>query len=459
MTDIVFVTAPKVSPETPPAGPAVLKSYLLTKGIQSKYLDWNKDFFELCKDETKYWNFGTVEGNNLQDKEFDRLWSKHIASIKEYFLTNVLSETKFLGISLFSFESHHAAEKLCRLFKEIFPDKKIIIGGPGANGVTEKFLTQSICDYSIPGDGEEALVHLLQGKEHQGINSYYIDRSVSMDEIPVGNFDDLDLKKYKGGIYIRTSKGCVLNCTFCDVRSLWPKYQFQSPQKTIKDLRTIRDKYPEIIDVKFADSLLNASMSKYRELLELMAVEKFPMKFEAKIIIRPSHQMIENDYKLMKEANFHLVLPGVESGSEQVRAHMGKIFSNQDLEFFLDNMQKYQMKALFLFIIGYITETEEDFQETLNLITLINTKYPNVVPTIAMGEQLFVLPGSPLYDRKNEFDVFDHTYWVINGNTKAIREDRNNRLIEHATKMNIRAVCRKASEGDTVLKYEKKLAG
>jgi len=453
MTSIVFVTAPKISPETPPAGPAVLKAYLLKKSIESLYLDWNKDFFELCKDNTSYWSFGTVEGNNLQDAEFERLWENYFLDIKEYFLTNIPKHTSFIGISLFSFESAYAARKLCNFFKEYFPDKKIVIGGPGSNSVSKEFLEKNICDYSIPGDGEEALVALLQGKLHPGINSYFIDKDLDMDEIPVGNFDDLNLNNYKDGIYIRTSKGCVLSCSFCDVRSLWPKFQYQSPEKTIQDLRTLQSKYPEIKDVKFADSLLNGSMSQFRKLLELMAAEKFDMSFETKIIIRPEHQMPESDYKLMKEANFNLVLPGVESGSEKVRKHMGKMFSNKDLIFFLDNMQKYQIKAIFLFIIGYITETEEDFQETLDLITLLSEKYADVVPTIATGEQLFILPGSPLYEQKDIFEIFDHTHWEANGNTKTVREDRNKRLLEHARAANIKSVCRKASEGSITLKY------
>lgn len=453
MISIVFVTAPKVSPETPPAGPAVLKAYLLKKGFNSLYLDWNKDFFELCKDHTNYWNFGTTEGNQLQDTEFERLWQKYFLNIEKYFKDNIPQDTKFIGISLFSFESTYAAKKLCLFFKEYFPDKKIVIGGAGSNSVSKEFLENKTCDYSIPGDGEEALIALLNGKSHPGINSYFIDKSLSMDDIPVGNFDDLNLSNYKGGIYIRTSKGCVLNCSFCDVRTLWPKFQYQSPEKTIEDLRTLRIKYPEIKNVKFADSLLNGSMNQFRKLLQLMAAERFPMSFETKIIIRPEHQMPESDYKLMKEANFKLVLPGVESGSEKVRKHMGKMFSNKDLIFFLDNMQKYSMKAIFLFIIGYITETEEDFQETLNLITLLSEKYPDVVPTIAMGEQLFILPGSPLYEQKEIFDIFDHTYWEANGNTKSIREDRNNRLLKHAKSANIKSVCRKASEGDITLKY------
>jgi len=456
MCKIVFVSVPKISPDTPPAGPAVLKAYLLKYKIESLFLDWNKELFIKAGNTSKYWQFGTVDGNKLQDQEFDRIWDEHFDWIYSYFAVHIPNKVEFIGLSLFSFESAYAAEKLSLFFRKYFPDKKIVIGGAGSNTVTERFLEKNIVDHSIPGDGEEALIKLLNGEEHPGIDSYYIDRKLPMDDIPVGNFDDLDLSKYKGGIYIRTSKGCVLNCTFCDVKSLWNKYQQQSPEKTIEDLRIIRDKYPTIKDVKFADSLLNGSMSTFRALLALMANEKFPMRFETKIIIRPAHQMPESDYKLMKDAGFHLVLPGVESGSERVRRHMGKMFTNDDLRFFMDNMQENGLKALFLFIIGYITETEEDFQETLDLITLIHTKYADVVPTIAMGEQLFVLPGSPLYDRREDFDVFDHTYWEMNGNTKSVRENRNNRLLSHAAEMNINAVCRKASEGSTVLKYEKK---
>ena len=69
-----------------------------------------------------------------------------------------------------------------------------------------------------------------------------------------------------------------------------------------------------------------------------------------------------------------------------------------------------------------------------------------------MGEQLFVLPGTQLYDMEEHFDVFDHTHWEMNGITKNVREDRNRRLIDHATELNITAYARKASEGDTVLK-------
>ena len=200
MVKIVFFTVPKISPDTPPAGPAVLKAYLLKNNIQSIYYDWNRDFFDIC-DDKKYWEFGTVDGNKLQDQEFDRLWQKNYKWIQNYFDQNIPKSCEFIGLSLFSFESAYAAEKLCKYLKDQYPNKKIVLGGPGSNTVTN-LLETKVVDYIIPGDGEEALVHLLQGIEHPGINNYYIDTKTAMDDIPVGNFDDLKLAKYKGGIYI-----------------------------------------------------------------------------------------------------------------------------------------------------------------------------------------------------------------------------------------------------------------
>ena len=104
MVKIVFFTVPKISPDTPPAGPAVLKAYLLKYNIQSIYYDWNRDFFDIC-DDKKYWEFGTVDGNKLQDQEFDRLWQKNCKWIENYFDQNIPKSCEFIGLSLFSFES------------------------------------------------------------------------------------------------------------------------------------------------------------------------------------------------------------------------------------------------------------------------------------------------------------------------------------------------------------------
>ena len=42
---------------------------------------------------------------------------------------------------------------------------------------------------------------------------------------------------------------------------------------------------------------------------------------------------------------------------------MRKKFTNDDLDWFVTNLGKRKIKMKFLLIVGYPTETEEDFQE------------------------------------------------------------------------------------------------
>ena len=52
--------------------------------------------------------------------------------------------------------------------------------------------------------------------------------------------------------------------------------------------------------------------------------------YKGQFIFRPANQMPDRDYDLMRTAGCKLVQIGVESGSERVREHMRKKFTNDD---------------------------------------------------------------------------------------------------------------------------------
>lgn len=453
---IVFTSVPKVAPWAPLSGPAVLKGYLSAHGIDSFYLDWNRELYDRYHEKV-FWEFGSDVGRDLQDEYFHKVWDETRDWTVNRFREEIRPTTKFIGLSILSFESYYAARHLIRMIREEFPDIQIVLGGTGSSGLYEELKDAGLIDHIIAGDGEEALVALVQGEEHEGHKKYLVSQTLGMDDVPFADYDDLDMTKYDR-LFLRSSKGCVKNCSFCDVRSLWPKFQFQSIQRTVDELEDIYKRYPDIKDVEFSDSLLNGSPTNFRKMLEMIIDRGIKLKLRAKIIIRTPKQMPASDYDLMKEAGFTTLIPGVESGSFEVRKHMGKDFTDDDLEFFLEHMGRVRLRGLFLFIVGYITETEEDFQKTLDLISHIHANHPTVVDTVAFGEQLFILEHTPLSDMKEQFDVFDHTHWEMNGITREIRVDRQERLIAHAKEMSINPVCRKGPEGDVTIKRKEKVA-
>ena len=58
---------------------------------------------------------------------------------------------------------------------------------------------------------------------------------------------------------------------------------------------------------------------------------------------------------------------GVETGSDKIRWEMDKKFTNEDIDFQLEEFNKHGLRVFFLMLIGYVTETSDDHKETLKM--------------------------------------------------------------------------------------------
>ena len=116
--------------------------------------------------------------------------------------------------------------------------------------------------------------------------------------------------------------------------------------------------------------------------------------------------MPEEDFKLMAEAGAGTMLIGVESGSQAVRDHMQKKFTQDHLDYCLAMFEKYKIKCRFLMIIGYPTETQQDFQDTLDMFTRykhLNDK--GIIEEVNLGLTLNLLPNTPLHENKDKDNI------------------------------------------------------
>jgi hypothetical protein len=55
MTDIVFCIVPKLEPESPTVGPAVLKQICENNGYTARVLDLNIDLFDYLRKDNMHW--------------------------------------------------------------------------------------------------------------------------------------------------------------------------------------------------------------------------------------------------------------------------------------------------------------------------------------------------------------------------------------------------------------------
>jgi radical SAM superfamily enzyme YgiQ (UPF0313 family) len=294
-----------------------------------------------------------------------------------------ISETKpdVILFSVFSSQSLDFVVPVATWARELAPDAYLSVGGRGLDN-TERRTQLNYAEYFIKylpvnctytGDAENQLLQVVESR-YQG---HWTAKPVNAEELtsaPAAAWDGLEFSKYDGyaagelRIPLTASKGCVRQCTFCDVAGSWPKYVFRKGEDVGQEIVKI---YHDtgINKIEFTDNLVNGSISNFRAMNRVVA-EQIPnvIDYMGYAICRPKNEFPERDFELASIAGAKLFKVGIESGSEKVRHDIKKKFSNEDIDWFAHNCSKYNIKQRWLMFVGYPTETEEDFQDTLALL-------------------------------------------------------------------------------------------
>jgi radical SAM superfamily enzyme YgiQ (UPF0313 family) len=213
-------------------------------------------------------------------------------------------------------------------------------------------------------------------------------------------------------IPITGSRGCIRKCSFCDIHVAWKKYRYRSGKSIAKELIYHYKKY-NVRNFWFTDSLINGSMKNFRELCECL-VEFYQandlslrhFNWGGQFIVRDERSMTVKDYQLAAAAGMNGVAMGIESLSESVRDHMKKGFSNKDLDFTLEQIHANNMNCYFLMIVGYPTETLDDFIYAIDKFTDYQ-KYAldGTIYGVNLGSTASIDEGTPLWHQIDQLDM------------------------------------------------------
>ena len=470
MIDIIFLTLPRLELRAPITAPAILKSMVESRGFKAFCYDLNLDLW-LNIDTEKYGNvwFDTDLTFRYEDK-FQDFWDNVISQHTDRWI-NVIKEKnpKWIGITIFSQRSKWISIAICKLIREQFPHIKIVVGGPFAEHTGPALYKKQLADAYVIGEGENAIVSILNGDfDVPGVNGNPAEQINDLDTIPIPDYSDFLIEKYpttwsdprikddsKMGtdfVYITGSRGCVRKCSFCDIQSVWPKFRFRSGISIANEMCEQNQKYGSKRFL-FTDSLLNGSVKQLKDICTTLIKYKDeslmkPVRWQGQFIARPEHQMGEEVYALMAEAGLRFVSIGIESGSEKVRDDMQKMFNDEAMDFTFRMCEKYNIEMAWLLLVGYPTETEEEFQKTLDMLDKYNhINEKKLVRSVALGPTLDIVPGSPLYWNQHKIGItWDETNnWVLGDNTREVRIRRWLRLKEKCLELNY-PVVEKATE-------------
>lgn len=466
--DCLILTLPKILPLAPTPGAARLKAIGQSFGYSVQTIDlniklWNSSSrFRDLLDPTDTSFFDPVIFPALFKKEFSSFCQAWIDEIAE-------SRPKWVGLSVLSYQSELFAAEFCQMLRRKDPCIRILLGGPGASSFGSRFKDKNWIDVSMVGEAERPFLELLGSAEVSANFEAWSDQSL------IADYSDYDLSEYSDELwqnvvpqvgargaktlFVTGSTGCVRNCSFCDVRSQWKKFFQRSADDVVNEVSALCTQY-KVTNFFFTDSLMNGDKVKFDKFLDLMI--QFNSKksnsekvtYEGYMICRARRDMNDNYFEKLKKSGLRKIYLGVETGSDKVRADMRKGYSREDLDYFVEQLHRVNIEISLLLMVGFPTETEEDFCETLELLTQYHQKGflgPHQIMRTASFNWTTIIPeNSPLFQKTDEWQIDmkeGESLWVKKNiylnkkgdsieeiNSPEMRAFRYKRLVRHLEK-------------------------
>lgn len=426
--DIVLAIVPRIQDDFgyTPAGPALLKGSLESQGFQTKIIDFNAQLEQTLTDKQLYAVSNFFMTNDMYHAATCEL---ALQCVDQWAQQIVEQQPRWLGISVFSYNSQRAARLLSIRVKQLDPGIKIVIGGAGiATDFTfgESMLELRLIDAMIRGEGELALIELLKGNtNYPGINGQPPRQIDDLESLSYPDYDDYTLRSYtnRNGLValpITGSRGCVRHCTFCDVASQWPNYRFRSGSNIADEIKHQVQRYG-VTAFRFTDSLVNGSLRAFKDMIAQLADFRSSLPDDQKFlwdghfIIRGQREMPPRMFDTMAQAGANVMLIGVESGSQAVRDHMKKGFTQEQLDYCMQQFARVGIKTRFLMIVGYPTETAQDFQATLDMFTKYQPYAESgIINEVNLGLTLNLLPNTPLHQNQQQLGIVQEANHINN---------------------------------------------
>jgi radical SAM superfamily enzyme YgiQ (UPF0313 family) len=417
---ILILNFPKIALEAPPLAPAILSSICDSFSLENQFIDCNLELHERLplpqKEEIL---------SRYCERFVDDLSISSRKILNDYFddLVAICNEFDLIAISVFSSHSVILTHDFLSRSRSNL-QAKIVVGGAGirSNGIGEtrqnsslpfyKTLhDQNLIDYWILGEGEDAFAKLLMGQDDfLGINNDRFNSLENFDLVPIPSFDKFFLDRYRVGdkkiAPIEGSRGCVKKCTFCDINKTWGKFKYKNGESLTNEILFLQKKY-SIDHFWFNDSLINGSMKAFRDFTQSLAKSRpNNLTWSSQAIVRPRSSRDREDFEAMKNSGCSALAVGLESFSERTRFHMGKKFTDDDLDNFLNLAQEFDISVILLLIVGYPTENQEDIDRALEqLDRYSHLADDGTIAFLRIGNTMVIIPDTPIWHQVTDLGI------------------------------------------------------
>ena len=268
-------------------------------------------------------------------------------------------------------------------------------------------------DFILIGEAEQTLIELLKSIENKseknsinGLafiqNGEYIKtnkREVMHDldalDFPAWDLVDMELYKKnwinKNGYFslnLTTTRGCPFKCNWCAKPIYGNRYNSRSPENVVEEIKLLVSKY-QSTHFWFCDDIFGLKPGWIKTFSELIQKEKLTIKF--KIQCRADLLLDENNIEHLAKAGCDEIWVGAESGSQKILDAMDKGTTIEQIHTATYLMKKHHIKPCFFLQFGYLGETKDDIDATLNMLF-------ELMPYDIGISVSYPLPGTKFFD-------------------------------------------------------------
>lgn len=183
-------------------------------------------------------------------------------------------------------------------------------------------------------------------------------------------------------IQIFTGRGCPARCAFC----VYPqtmhghRYRVRSIPNVIAEIEYIRDNFPDVKGIVIEDDTFTINKKRTMEFCDEMIARGLNRRFRWLCNAR-----VNLDYetmKRMKEAGCKLIIPGIESGSQEILNNIRKGTTIEQVRNYVAAAKKAGLAIHACYMVGNKGETRETMQQTLDLALELNTDTAQFYPLL-----------------------------------------------------------------------------
>jgi anaerobic magnesium-protoporphyrin IX monomethyl ester cyclase len=269
-------------------------------------------------------------------------------------------------------------------------------------------------DYVIRGEGEETLKELLLTLEKRGdptlINGLVFrkfgqtivtpSRAVmrELDALPLPAWDLIAMKTYRKiwkkhhgyfSLNLATTRGCPFKCNWCAKPIYGNRYNSRTPAHVVQEIEMLLAQHkPD--HFWMSDDIFGLKPGWVQEFRDLVVAKN--LKFKFKIQSRVDLLLQEDTIEALAQSGADTIWVGAESGSQKILDAMDKGTTVAQIREATQMVRKKGIKVAFFLQFGYLGETKEDIDKTINMVL-------ELMPDDVGISVSYPLPGTKFYEK------------------------------------------------------------